>query len=1084
MDNHQSNSIESKNQALSGGSSSGFEPPRHWIGPEELEASYWGDAKVKEKRGQEFFEKPVELIDAIDKVDKGGLARRDFLTIMGASMALSTMACARRPVHKIIPYVIKPEEITLGVSNYYATTCGECNTGCGVVTRNREGRPIKLEGNTDHPLNKGTLCARGQASLLNLYDPDRLRAPVMRNRPSSGSQEVSWADADNAIVAKLKAVAAAGGRVRVLSGPVNSESTLRLIREFLSAFRAGEHVEWEPLAHDDLAEAQALSYGSAVIPQYHFDQARMVVSLGADFLGTWLSPIEHARDWHQMRKLDAKAGANQKFSKLVVFEPNFTITGGSADERYPVRSGDELKIALAIAYELLVTQKRSSLANDGAITATLAGYKPEAVAQEIGLEGGAAKIRQVAQDLWDNRGKSLVVGGGTASKTSSALALQVAVNLLNSALENEGVTVDGTNGATAYRASFSALNKLVGEMKNGQVDVLVMYRTNPLYGSPRNALAIQGAMSKVPLVISIADREDETGLLADYVLPDHHYLENWGDSTPRKGVHGLQQPAIAPIYSTRAFQDTLLTWIKAAGLNVPALAKSSADWHDYVMGNWRESVYRQAGSTASFEQFWEGTLRAGVLNLSSGGRASVRSFRSGSFGQVPRYAPMADQGGKLVLALYPKISMADGRSANNAWLQEMPDPISSMTWDNYLNVAPSTAKKLGLENDDVVEINNGEVSAELPVHIQPGMHPGAVSAAVGYGRRAAGKVGTEAGVDVFPFVKVEGSHLAFSGQPVTVRKTGKFYRLASTQWHTVTENRPIINDITLTDFVKNPAMSNHTDPELRMENVPSIWPEHVYKGHRWGMAIDLTSCIGCGACVIGCQAENNIPVVGRDQVRNSRQMHWIRIDRYYAGTPESPEVVFQPMLCQHCENAPCETVCPVLATVHDDEGLNIQVYNRCVGTRYCQNNCPYKVRRFNFFDHWKSYEGSMNMVWNPDVTVRSRGILEKFTFCVQRIRDGKDKAKDNGDKVFDGQIKTACQQTCPTDAIAFGDLNDPESRVAKLREDPRAFRVLETLNTKPVISYMTKVRNKQGTSAHGTEGAAPGAAHSGGEHHV
>jgi molybdopterin-containing oxidoreductase family iron-sulfur binding subunit len=348
------------------------------------------------------------------------------------------------------------------------------------------------------------------------------------------------------------------------------------------------------------------------------------------------------------------------------------------------------------------------------------------------------------------------------------------------------------------------------------------------------------------------------------------------------------------------------------------------------------------------------------------------------------------------------------------------------------------------------------------------MHPGVVSAAIGYGRTAAGKVGTEAGVDVFPFVKVEGAHLAFSGQTVTLRKTGKFYRLASTQLHTLSENRPIINDITLAEFIKNPAEANETDPELRMKEVPSIWPAHEYKGHRWGMAIDLTSCTGCGACVIGCQAENNIPVVGREQVRNSRNMHWIRIDRYYKGAPENPELVFSPMLCQHCENAPCETVCPVLATVHDDEGLNVQVYNRCVGTRYCQNNCPYKVRRFNFFDHWKSYEGPMNMVWNPDVTVRSRGIMEKCTFCVQRIREAKDKAKDLGEKLKDGQFQTACQQTCPTDAIVFGDINDPDSRVSKLHGDPRAFRVLETLNVKPVISYMTKVRNKA----------------EGGEHHV
>ena len=362
---------------------------------------------------------------------------------------------------------------------------------------------------------------------------------------------------------------------------------------------------------------------------------------------------------------------------------------------------------------------------------------------------------------------------------------------------------------------------------------------------------------------------------------------------------------------------------------------------------------------------------------------------------------------------------------------------------------------------------------EIPVQIQPGMHGEALAIAVGYGRKVAGKVGTGVGVDVFPLVQIEGDSLAYSGLSAQISKTGKFYKLAETQWHHVTENRPIINDITLAEFKKNPAAANHTDPHLRMEDVPTMWSKHEYKGYRWGMAIDLNSCTGCGACVIGCQAENNIPVVGRNNVRISREMHWIRIDRYYSGSAESPDVVFQPMLCQHCENAPCETVCPVLATVHDDEGTNNQVYNRCVGTRYCSNNCPYKVRRFNFFDHWKSYEGSMNLVWNPDVTVRSRGIMEKCSFCIQRVQKARFDRKNKGEKIVDGDIQTACQQTCPTDAIVFGNINDPESRVSKLHADARAFRSLEILNTRPAISYLSKVRNKNGGAAQ----------HHGGEHH-
>jgi molybdopterin-containing oxidoreductase family iron-sulfur binding subunit len=485
-------------------------------------------------------------------------------------------------------------------------------------------------------------------------------------------------------------------------------------------------------------------------------------------------------------------------------------------------------------------------------------------------------------------------------------------------------------------------------------------------------------------------------------------------------------------------------------------ASGSNTWYDFLKANWKETL---VGS----EKAWEEALRKGVVeNRAANGGA--RSFRSAAMSIVPKYTARLNPG--IVLSLYENASMGDGRSANNAWLQELPDSISSVTWDNYVSISPSLAKRLSVANDDVVELKlEGGTAVELPVYVQPGMHPSGVAVAVGYGRRAAGKVGTEAGVDVFPLAGVEGDRPVFSGQIVQVRKTGRFYKLAATQWHTVTENRPIINDITLTEFKKDPASENHTEPHLRLRTPRTLWPRHEYKHYRWGMAIDLNSCIGCQACMVACQAENNVPVVGRENVRVGRQMHWLRIDRYYSGSVDHPNVVFQPMLCQHCENAPCETVCPVLATVHDDEGTSLQAYNRCVGTRYCQNNCPYKVRRFNFFDHWKSYEGTMNMVWNPDVTVRTRGIMEKCSFCIQRIQSARDKAKDEKRKIKDGELKSACQQSCPTDAIVFGDINNPETRVSKLRADARGFKVLDDLNTLPAITYLTKVRNIEPTEA-------------------
>jgi anaerobic selenocysteine-containing dehydrogenase/Fe-S-cluster-containing dehydrogenase component len=1036
-----------------------FVPPRHWLGPEELEASYWADSDVRAKRGQEFFEKPVEMIDQLDKSSQGGLVRREFLTIMGASMAMATLSCARRPVHKIIPYAVKPEEITPGVANYYASTCKECSVGCGILTRNREGRPVKLEGNPDHPVNRGALCGQGQASLLGLYDPDRLQSSYAKNKGQLTGTEISWEDADQQITQKLKAA----GRVRVLTGTVNSPSTQSLINEFLGAFHDGKHVVYDPLSMGELSDAQGVSYGTKVTPRYFFNKAEVVLSLGADFLGNWLSPVEHARDWGQVRKLDSKNPADSRFSKLIAFESIFSVTGASADERYPVRPGDEYRIAMALAHELIVNRKLSRFATDSAVLSVLKDYKPETLAAEIGLDGGVETIQHLAERLWQARGKSLVVGGGVSTRTSSARALQVAVNLLNSALDNEGVTVVGNEGALEPGTTYAGLASLIDEMKTGQVDVLVINGTNPAFTTPRSVTGLEEAMKHVRMVIVIGDHTDETSRFADYVLAEHHYLENWGDASGQHGVLSLQQPAIAPLYATRAFEDTLIAWSKAGQLKVPARVSDSADWHAYLMANWKD-IHQSEHIVSSFVQFWETCLRDGVYTLKSAAtKPAPRPFRSTSVSEMSRFAPTL--GNVLQLAMYESIAMGDGAHANNPWLQEFPDPISSITWDNYLNVGVAAAKRLGLSENDVVEINSADVTLQLPVHIQPGMHPFSVSVAIGYGRRSVGKVGNLAGVDVFPLVRVEGQTLVYAGLPVTLRRTGKTYKLANTQYHTATENRPVLSDITLADFKKNPGAMSETEPELKLKEIPSMWGKHEYKGYRWGMSIDLTQCFGCGACVLACQAENNIPVVGRDQVRNSRQMHWMRIDRYFSGDAEKPETVFQPMLCQHCENAPCETVCPVLATLHDDEGLNVQVYNRCVGTRYCQNNCPYKVRRFNFFDHWKSYEGAMNLAWNPDVTVRSRGIMEKCTFCVQRIRESKDRAKDAGVRVHDADLKTACQQTCPTDAIVFGDLNNPESLVRRHADDDRSFHALEVLNTRPALSYMSKVRNVERSEA-------------------
>jgi molybdopterin-containing oxidoreductase family iron-sulfur binding subunit len=1016
-----------------------FTPPRHWLGTEELDASYWSDEKVREKRGQEFHDKPLETLELIERLDTKGIKRRDFLTLMGASMAMASFACARRPVHKIIPYVVKPEEITGGVANYYATVCPE--TGYGILAKVREGRPIKLEGNPDHPMNRGALSARGQAAVLDLYDMDRAKEPMKVSR-NGGASAAKWEDVDAAIAEKLKSFP--NGRVRVLSGRLLSESTTRLISEFVGGFGAGSHVQFDDFSNEALAAGQLEAFGSAMLPTYRFDRADVVLSLGADFLGTWGSSEEYSSDWIKKRIPDVKNAKAAQMSKLFVVETMMSTTGANADTRMPVRPDGMLKVAAAIAGE--VARRR------GASAPQLASYTVDGVANDTGVPAKA--IVSAAEALVAaGPGKALVVAGGLGSMTSDSAALHAVANFLNSALGAEGSTVEG--GTTKTGDSLATMKKLISDMASGQVDALFLVDSNPLFTLPAS-WGFKDAMSKVPLVVAMNDRLDETAAASDFLLPTQHFLESWGDAQPRPGVVCIQQPTMAPIHSSRAAQDSFIAIAKAAGAKTKGLLASATSWYEYLKANWKEN-YLKGGS---FDSSWENALRDGLVKSAAASARSggARSFRSSALGAVPAFTS-AKPG--FQLALYSKSAIGNGDRANNPWLQEMPDPVTTSTWDNYFNLGPAAAQKLGVKQDDVIEVSSEGAKIALPVNIQPGLHPDLITAAIGYGRVAAGKIGNGVGMDVKGFV--QGSN--FAGIPVTIRNTGRRYQLAITQWHNATEDRPIVNDITLADFRNDPKMANHTDPHLRMEEVPTMWPKHKYPGYRWGMAIDLNACTGCGSCVIACQAENNIPVVGRDNVRRSREMHWMRIDRYYSGNPENPDVVFQPMLCQHCENAPCETVCPVIATNHDNEGLNVQTYNRCVGTRYCQNNCPWKVRRFNFFQFSDQKTPTIQMMRNPDVTVRSRGVMEKCTYCVQRINEARIQAEREDRPLRDGDIVTACQQACPTNAIIFGNLNDTTSnggrgsRVRRLKEEALNYATLTELNTRPRTSYLANMRN-------------------------
>ncbi len=1049
-----------------------FEKPRHWVSVEELKPEYWADGEAQARHSQEFFDKPIETLEKIEAMDRAGVSRRDFLTVMGASMAMASFACARRPVNKIIPYVVQPQEMTPGNPLYFSSTCRECANACGLIVKTREGRPIKLEGNDSHPVNGGSLCAQGQASVLNLYDPDRLKKP-MKGAKGGSKSALNWAEADALVVDALKA----SKRVRILSLQESSESSRRAIREFMSAFADAKWIEADPVGLDEVAEGQSESYGTRVVPEYAFDRAEMVLSIGADFLGTWGNPVGNAQKWSKMRKLSQ---AKDSLSKLVVFESNMSNTGASADERFPILPGSEVAVGLAIAHEMIVVQKKGKFAGNADVSAYLAGSLEEWSSKAGSLDAG--KLKKVVSDLWESRGKGIVLAGGSRG-------LQVVVNLLNSNLENEGKTIDGTANVVPHTGSIHSLTALQSELEAGLVDVLIVHGANPVYTMPKGQ-AFGEAMKKAKLVVAVGDRIDETGAFADVVLAENHYLESWGDARPNASTYSVQQPTIAPLFDTRCFEDMMVGWvrggIKATGLLAQVAQNPKGSYYEYVKENWKQTLYPSHGKGQSFNDFWETTLQQGVL-AGKPGPARERSFKASSLklakdesakiktlslGKKSTGAVMEASG--LMLGLYFKGSMGDGRSANNAWLQEMPDPITTVTWDNHLNIGPAHASELGLQTNDVVILKGAQGSFEIPVKVQPGIAKGAATLALGYGRTAAGAVGNGVGQNAFIFSALGGqAGMTYSGTEVSITKTGKKYQLAETQLHHKIMGRPILNEISYDEFKKDPNASMETEPHLKMDKVPTLWSEpfdYSKSPHRWMLAVDLNSCTGCGACVIACQAENNTPVVGRDRVRQSREMHWMRIDRYYMGDENNPTVAFQPMMCQHCENAPCETVCPVVATSHSEDGLNQMTYSRCVGTRYCQNNCPYKTRRFNFFDHWKDVKDTANMVWNPDVTVRSRGIMEKCTFCVQRINEAKGKAKDKKTGIKDGDLKTACQQTCPTDAIIFGNVNDKESAINAWIKNPRAFRSMEILNTRPAVHYLTKVRNAEGSAAEGGNG--------------
>ncbi len=1040
-----------------------MEQKKYWQSFGEL-----NDSEAFEQNSQDEFKSELPFTEIEDKgLLDAKTPRRDFLKYLGFSTAAAMAAAScEMPTRHSIPYLVKPQDIIPGEAEFYATTYVSGGDVIPVLAKVRDGRPIKLEGNNTSIFSSGGSTARMQASVLDLYDTARARYPRANKK-----EVTTFAALDNMISGALAGMG--GAAVVVLTPTVTSATTKQIIGEFLAKHPGGRHVQYDAISYSGMLLANEICYGKKALPSYQFQNAKVIVNLGADFLGTWLSPVEFQRDYSEGKKI---RGNNADISKLYQFESMLSMTGANADERFTHKPSETGKVAAALL---------DSLSGRG-----ISGIASES------LKTG---IQKAAKELAANKGKALVVCG------SNNTNIQVIVNAINEAVGANGTTINWALPLQTKQGIDSDMATLVADMDGGRIGALVLYDVNPAYDY-YDAAKFKAALAKVKVSISCNEKFDETTELCAYSVPSHHFLESWGDVEPKPGMFSMLQPTINPLFKTRQFQESLLKW-----------SGNATTFDTYFREYWTGKL---GGNDAYLH-----AIQNGVVENADGAAAGGSSFNAAGLAAATA-AVAAVKEGKRELMLYQNVAMGDGKQANNPWLLELPDPVTKISWDNYAMISPALSKELfdiditNKRQADVYEVHPskpvmkitiGSKSFTMPTIITPGMNNDTIAIAVGYGRQSAddkqtgqniGLAAQGAGTNMFPYASYSNGTIDWNLGEVTLASTGDTYKLAQTQTHGSYEGRSeVMKEMTVAEYNKKP---DEILAERNAEMAPyggvkeyakegTLYPVFPKPGIKWGMSIDLNACYGCGACVVACTAENNVPVVGKSEVLRAHEMHWLRIDRYFTGNvsePDSIQTVFQPMLCQHCDNAPCENVCPVAATNHSSEGLNQMVYNRCIGTRYCANNCPYKVRRFN----WADYTGAdsfpnnqdqkvvgeldnavfmMNddltrMVLNPDVTVRSRGVIEKCSFCVQRLQAGKLVAKKQNRVLTDDDAKTACQQACSAGAIVFGNVNNTESDVSKHRQDHmnRLFYVLEPIHTLPNISYLARIRNSEELALH------------------
>jgi molybdopterin-containing oxidoreductase family iron-sulfur binding subunit len=1043
-----------------------------WIGQKDLTQ----DEEFMLSAGKEFSQD--QNVDFADMTTNLSGNRRDFLKFLGFGVGAATVAAGCDiPVKRVIPYVVKPDAIVPGIANYYASTFVNGGDYCPVLVKTREGRPIKIEGNDISTISGGGTSARAQASVLSLYDVNRFTGPKINDGKTF--KDSSWDEIDKIILPTLQT----SRNIRIVSHTNMSPSANKAVGEFLAKYPNAKLVTYDPVSASAMLDANQKNFGKRAIPTYHFDKAQLIVSFDADFLGTWVSPIEFAGDYVKGRKIADIA--NAKMSRHIQVESHMSLTGSNADNRILVKPSEQ-GVAIAALHEAIVGGGPSS----------------------TGLNEKAKNaLVKVAQQLKGASGKSIVVSA------SNNVAEQMMVNAINNALGNYGNTIDMGQTSNQRKGNDADLKTLVSEIKNGVVDLLIVYGANPVYDTPYGK-ELETTLAKVKNKISFALVNDETTALCSVIAPTTHYLESWGDVEVKDGEYSIIQPTIAPLFNARPAELSFLKWAQSETVDLAA----EQPYYEYIKNHWQSSVMGKQSAMTSFQSFWDAAVHDGVVSTSAGSSPSY--INAAIDGNITK-----PSGSELEISFYETTQLGNGQYASNPWLMEMADPVARTTWGNYLAVpvnfdgVRSMKGFKDLEDGDLVEVTIGSKKMTVPVIQQFGQMPGTVGLALGYGRTEAGITGSNVGVNVNDCLTLGPNGPQYFNANVKVStKIGKEKHFSCVQYHhtmgvkgTDNETKKQINadeaalvffdyftgvkgfQGALTDrsiiYTSNVKDLKGTVEHLKEKRAHAqhLNDQQIYKGfdqkyalgHHWGMHFDLNACIGCGACAVACMAENNVPVVGKEEVSRHHEMTWLRIDRYYYGDIDSPNTVYQPMMCQHCDNAPCENVCPVNASNHSSEGLNQMAYNRCIGTRYCANNCPYKVRRFNWLDYTKAdlfpanqptlngEEGTpfladnlTRMVLNPDVTVRSRGVIEKCSFCVQRIQEGKLTAKVEGRPLNDGDIKPACQTACPTGGIVFGDFNNKESELNARLESPLTYIALEEINVRSSVNYTMKVNNR------------------------